>query len=339
MDLADRQGLKILNCLPKCQGTITRQRITVDRVEQSVIDYVITCVEMSSFLEKMMIDDNRNYVLTKFSKQKGIQKRIESDHNPIVVNFNLNYNVKKPELRKEIFNFKCKEGQKKFFTITSFSNKFISCFNPNLTSEQNTNKYFKTLDDVLHQCFDKIRIRSKGPQKNPKKSEIQIKMEERTELKACLIGVKCKLLATILKQKIQDVEDFLTDQISDKTAKKISDQLGGLTLGDGGFSQTGFWKIKSKICPKNSDPPLAKRDEKGNLVSSPNNLKQLYLDTYKHRLRHRSIDKKHLDIFYLKSELWKHRLESLKVKVTNPWTTSQFEKAIRSLKNNQAREL
>ena len=174
--------------------------------------------------------------------------------------------------------------------------------------------------------------------KIPNKSEIQTKMEERTELKSCLLEAKCKLLTTIIKQKIQDIEDFLSDQIADKNAQKISDQLDGLTLGGGGFSQTGFWKIKCNICPKNSDPPLAKRDTHGNLVSTPNNLKQLYLETYKHRLRHRSMENKHLDIFYLKSELWKHRFESLKVKATNPWTLSQFEKAIKSLKNNQARD-
>ena len=50
------------------------------------------------------------------------------------------------------------------------------------------------------------------------------------------------------------------------------------------------------------------------------------------------MENKHLDILYLKSELWKHRFVSLKVKATNPWTLSQFEKAIKSLKNNQTRD-
>ena len=49
LELVDRQSLKILNCSKKCEGTISRQRITVERIEQSVIDYAITCEEMSAF--------------------------------------------------------------------------------------------------------------------------------------------------------------------------------------------------------------------------------------------------------------------------------------------------
>ena len=334
LELIDRQCLKILNCSPKCEGVISRQRITIDRIEQSVIDYVITCDEMSSFLSKMTIDDDRKFVLSKFFKGKTI----ESDHNIISAKFNLNYDVKKPEIRQEIFDFKSQEGQMKFYRATSYSNKFGSCFNPNFSPEQNMNKYFKTLNDVLHQCFNKIRIRSKGPNKLSKMSEIQMKIEELSKLKDCLLETKCKLLATILRQKIQDIGDQLSDEIAEKNVQKISDQLSGLTLGEGGFSQTGFWRIKSKICPKNTNPPLAKRDKHGNLITSPNNLKQLYLDTYKHRLRHRSMENKHSDIFILKSELWRRRFGQLKEKVTNPWSASQFEKAIKSLKNNQARD-
>ena len=141
-----------------------------------------------------------------------------------------------------------------------------------------------------------------------------------------------------MNQKIQDISDYLSDEIADKNAQKVTEHLSGLTLGEGGLSQTGFWRIKSKICPKNTDPPLAKRNENGDLITSPNNLKQLYLDTYRHRLRHRTMDSKHCDILDLKTELWARRFEDLKVKVSNPWSISQFEKAIKSLKNNQARD-
>ena len=99
LDLVDRQSLKILNCSPQCDGVISRQRITVDRIEQSVIDYLITCEEMSLFLSKMTIDEDRKYVLSKFFRGKTI----ESDHNIISAKFNLNYNVKKAEIRQEIF--------------------------------------------------------------------------------------------------------------------------------------------------------------------------------------------------------------------------------------------
>ena len=207
-----------------------------------------------------MIDDKRKYVLTKFSKQNGRGKNIESDHNPIFASFNLTYNVKKPELRREIFDFKNKEGQKKYFNATNFSNKFASCFNPDKSTEQNTNQYFKTLDSVLHQCFDKIRIKSKVPSHKNHKSEIQAKIEERSRLKVSLESSQCKLLSTIIQQHIEDTDDFLSEKISEKNAKRISEQISELSLGEGAFSQIGFWKVKSKVCPANKEPPMAKRE-------------------------------------------------------------------------------
>ena len=233
LDMVQRQSLKILNCSPKCEGVISRQRETVDRVEQSVIDYVVTCEEMSSYLQNMMIDDQRKYVLTKFSKQNGRGKNIESDHNPIFVSFNLTYNVKKPVHRREIFDFKSKEGQKKYFNVTSLSSKFSSCFNSSDATEQNVNRYFKTLDDILHQCFDKIRIKSQVPSHKKNKSEIQVKIEERSNLKASLTSSQCKLLSTIIEQKIQDIDEFLSEQISERNAKKITEQISELSLGWG----------------------------------------------------------------------------------------------------------
>ena len=41
LDLIERQNLLILYGSSKCIGLITRQRTTIDRVEQSVIDYII----------------------------------------------------------------------------------------------------------------------------------------------------------------------------------------------------------------------------------------------------------------------------------------------------------
>ena len=74
LDICERQNLTILNTLDSCKGVITRERITVNSIEQSVIDYVIVCKDMENYLEKMQIDEDRTYVLTKYG-EKNSQKR------------------------------------------------------------------------------------------------------------------------------------------------------------------------------------------------------------------------------------------------------------------------
>ena len=48
-----------------------------------------------------------------------------------------------------------------------------------------------------------------------------------------------------------------------------------------------MWKLKSKLLPRPSDPPMAKKDAGGNLITAPLPLKKLYVETYRKRLEAR----------------------------------------------------
>ena len=96
--------------------------------------------------------------------------------------------------------------------------------------------------------------------------------------------------------------------------------------------------MKNKLCPRPTDPPMAKKDSFGNLVSEPDQLRKLYISHYKHRLRHREMDKEFCDLYEMKSQLWECRLQELRGKVTAPWKLSELEKVLRGLRNNQSRD-
>ena len=64
-----------------------------------------------------------------------------------------------------------------------------------------------------------------------------------------------------------------------------------------------MWRLKQKLCPRNSDPPMAKRSEGGDLISNPVVLKQLYADTYKERLHHREMRQGYEELESLKKIL------------------------------------
>ena len=335
LGLVERQNLRILNSSNQCLGVVTRDRIAGDNHEKSVIDYIITCDTLADFLDEMIIDDDRLHVLTKYASKK----KVESDHNVMVGKFSLKYTKKKSIVRREVFNFKDKEAQKYFYEQTNISTKFKACFSDDKTIEQNVNKYYKTLDDTFHHCFKKVRIKSKNSEaKDESKLEIQKLLTEKQQLQLTLKIAKCKLAKTFLVQYIENLETKISEKVSDSNAKKVTEHVGELNCLNGKFNQSGLWKLKSKLCPKAQDPPMAKRDYAGNLVTAPELLKRLYADTYEHRLRHRKIAEKYSDILCKKSELWARRLRHLKVKVTNPWSMANLEKVLKSLKTNQARD-
>ena len=96
--------------------------------------------------------------------------------------------------------------------------------------------------------------------------------------------------------------------------------------------------MKKKLNPQTADPPTGKRDEWGTMITSPNLLRALYLQTYTQRLRERDMKPELMDIFFLKSELWKSRLEELMQNKSEPWKLKELNKVLKSLKNNETKD-
>ena len=86
---------------------------------KSLLLGILGSEDLEDLLEEMIVDDKREHVLTKFATTKGAMKKVESDHNPLFANFSIKYKPKKTEVRREIFDFKDKESQKKYLRTTN----------------------------------------------------------------------------------------------------------------------------------------------------------------------------------------------------------------------------
>ena len=159
LKLIERENLRIQNISPLCRGTITRQRVTKQGEEKSILDYIITCDKLNELLEDMMIDEAQTFSLIKYASAKGKQKIVKSDHNVIYASFNIQYqnvNCKKP--RQEVFNLKNIECQEIFREVSGDNAKLRKCFKMSKSFPEQCNNFLKSLDDILHQCFWKIRV-------------------------------------------------------------------------------------------------------------------------------------------------------------------------------------
>ena len=108
----------------------------------------------------------------------------------------------------------------------------------------------------------------------------------------------------------------------------------------GNMSRLKMWKIKSKVCPKNSSSvPVAKLDESGNLVCNSLQLQQLYIRVYKDRLRHRTILPEYRQMKEHKEYLFSLRLKLLKTRKTPEWNYSDINQVMKKLKTNKATDL
>ena len=220
--------------------------------------------------------------------------------------------------------------------LTSNSEKLKTCFDSIESPQTVTRKFFKTLKSTFYESFKKIRIKKSNSfpfyllNKNDK--NLQLK----SELEHVMNNTTCEIERAKVKHKIEQVEKDILEHISEVNANTVKEHMACIDTLDCKFNQLGMWNLKKKLCPRPNEPPTAKKDELGNLITAPSTLRNLYLRTYKNRLEHRKMEEKYKVIRDLKNELWELRLEGLKSKISVPWTIEDLEKVTKSLKNNQA---
>ena len=91
----------------------------------------MVCQKVLPHVTKMVIDEERKYILTNYEKARKGGKTSDTDHATEYIDLNLNIVTEKPK-RVEVWNFKNHEAQAKFKMQTSETNDFSSCFEDNL---------------------------------------------------------------------------------------------------------------------------------------------------------------------------------------------------------------
>ena len=324
--------LTIVNNLDVCNGSITRKRITIKGVEESILDFFIVCDKIQPFIEKMIIDEEKMYALSNYCKVKGKQVRKDSDHNTLILHLKLEYFLKKPE-RIEFFNLKNEECQNIFFQKTSETRRLTNCFQRAGGVENQAKQWFKELNGLCHQSFRKIRHKTKK-----KETETTILMEKRRSLMQ-----KLKMVPDIEKEDLKDeldkVEKKVSDLIAEKNRNKVVENFKSLSKQDGNLNNNNAWSLKRKVFPKHKESlPFAKKNCDGKLISSHKQLKDLYLETFVHRLRHRPIKKVFSYVKSLKEKLCSKRLEYCRKRKSKDWKLKDLEKVLNSLKLNKSRD-
>ena len=180
MDIVDRNGLIVVNTTNKCIGTITRTRKAGNRIEKSVLDYFIVCQKFYEMILKMEIDEDRKFVLTKYSSRMGVQCVKESDHNPLICTLVTKWDNRKKDERKEVFKLKDDEGLNRFKEMTSNCPKLVQISKNSGDFLKDAGQWMLKIQDIMHKCFKKIRIarnaRSDG-------SELGTLLKTKTELR------------------------------------------------------------------------------------------------------------------------------------------------------------
>ena len=322
--------LKVVNSLDLCEGVITRKRITKKRTEMSVLDFFVVCEQVLQFVNKMVVDEAKQYGLSNYFYSNGVSHKKDSDHNALILYLELRVPVLEHE-RKEMFNFKNLESQKTFLNLTNNTTALSKCFETDDNVEKQSKKWFKHLNSFFQQSFRKIRIT-----KQQKPTKLSILFDRKCSLQQKL---KKQVQNNDIIEELDNVEKEIAKEVANENREKVISTFKLLSNTDGTTNVNGMWGLKRKIFPKNSRQlPLAKKNENNKLISSQNELKMLYLKTFEHRLRHRPMKNNLKKLEKLKEELCSKRIKLAIKNKSEKWDICALRNTLKALKKNKTRD-
>ena len=89
--LLEHPYLSVVNNLDMCEGTLTRVRQLKNKTEKSILDFFVVCEKIKTFLEKLIIDEDKLYPLTRYLKDG----KKNSDHNTMIMQLNITFMEKR----------------------------------------------------------------------------------------------------------------------------------------------------------------------------------------------------------------------------------------------------
>ena len=283
----------------------------------------------------------RLMLLPNIQTKKGDKTLVkESDHRTMILELNLKWNSesKMHEKRKEVWNYKNDVDFEKFKTLTESDKDLNKCFDDeNEDLEESSKRWLKLVNNIIKRAFRKIRIK-----KNKIAPELEILFQDKESIKIKIAENENDEFheeAAVLNNKLVDINEKISKLCAAKNKAIVDEYIGPRSDIFEGFSQAKTWNLMKKLSPKNTiDPPAAKKDNLGELVTDQEALETLYLETYKSRLQPNPVSKDMAELKYLKEYLYDMQINLAKGRTTNDWTIDDLNKALKTLENNKARD-
>ena len=228
-----------------------------------------------------------------------------------------------------------------FIRFTSLSDKnetFRELFNDEKEDlEVSCKKWLKNVDRIIALSFKKIRIR-----KNKINQNIEEMLQKKENIKAKMAVIENdedNEKYEELNKELEEIIEQVSQSCSDKNKQVVEEFIGNSDFGLDGLDQIKTWSLKKRLSPKNViEPPAAKKDANGKLITEKSQLENLFIETYKNRLTPNPISDDLKELKSLKEYLFLINRRLAEKETTKDWNFKDLEKVLKNLKNNNPRD-
>ena len=265
----DNQCLTVMNKNAKCVGCITRKN-TKNPNEISAIDFVVATDEAEKWLKRVTIDE------------KGLMKikgKNETDHNTIQIDLEVtNADYAKPT-KQTTWNLRASEEKWNEFN-TQLNKRLPSASkileNKNLSTNDKYKIWFREIDHAARDSIGKTTLKRKKQQKTS--GILKDLRKEKKELQTLIQAENNKEKRSLLINNYKDLQEKTKEQIAKERSSVISHKFKKI-IND--KSWRAFWREKKTLTHNPTFDFLALKNETGNRVYCPSEIKKVTEDYFK----------------------------------------------------------
>ena len=324
--LIEENNLKVGNFSPQASGSWTRiQRKKDGEVSKSVIDYVLLQDDTLSFLESMVVDEEKIQCPYRKINTKRNKKIIFSDHCAILLSLKVEFEKRKMQgISFKAWKF-TEDGYTKYREESEAPMEVN--WHPDTTTSYEL--WTRRFEHLLSQCFTKKTV------KYGVTSDTQVKKNKSVREILTAIAKKGKAQRKIVLKYLERLVELETRQDAVYRTNRLKHTMSILTEEEK-FSPNGFWKMK-KAADRNVGPEMVYSvlKENGAEVSGEKAINDAYKEEFKHRLRTREPHsgwEEHIEEINTVIRTW---LEG-KSESSPPFTDEEMDKVIFKLKKGKS---
>ena len=325
MEVMNETGLEIINKSTKCKGIITRQN-TKNKEEKSAIDFVAVSENVEKWILQMTIDEEG------IAKIKG--KKTPSDHNTIIIDLEIKNLDKTFSVKRTTWNIKAPE--EKWTAFQKDIGKKLEETQKNLKDKKPINeKYRKWMKGIEESAWKSIGKTTYREQKCEKFSDETNDMrKEKTLLKQKIQLTNNREEKQELIVQYKNLQENIKNQIIKERTEKIQHKFIKISEDK---SQKTFWKTKREASKNPVLEAMIVKDENGNRVYSPGQIKEVTAGYYRDLYKKKEIVKRplHADVEKKMGEYEKDTTHELDICNTPP-TEKEIAEIIRNRKNGKS---
>ena len=316
-----------------CKGKWTRED---SNGSKSILDLVIANHEMIDCIEKIQIDEQHEYKISRLRKINNKLEEKKSDHNTILVEITKTQNKQRGKnIKERRWNIKNEKAWERYREETEKMKP-----KEDWKGEKSINKQYKRwtaqIKSIMYKCLDRITSNSKITNNKIKTTTKRRKEVSKEVTKLRNQGINKGIVHDYLMQKLQELKLEDTVEIHQERMQRLRKKMEELASKTQVTNE--IWNIRKRYSGKN-EAKLAVKDGEGNLLVNTEQIHRRYEEYYKDLLKPREIPeeyKKHSKVIQENHEKYKQITKYDKDEMNQPFTMKEMETVIRELRKEKS---